>query len=101
MRRLAKIVHIGEEKSGVSQRTGEPWVMTDVVIEWMEQEPNCQPYEQSAVISVPNRIDRALAQSYIEAKTEVAVTFYMEKREYQGRYFNNMRGFLPKDLLAK
>lgn len=101
MRRLAKILSMGETRTGISQKTGEPWAMTDVVIEWSEQEPNCQPYDQSAVISVPNLLDVDEVQKVINARMEVAVTFYMEKREWNGKYFNNIRGFLPKDLIMK
>ena len=101
MKRLAIITKLGETRTGISQKTGEMWEMNDVVVEWEESEPNCQSYKQSLVLSVSGKIDTEKMKSYIEGKIQTSITFYLDVREYNGKYFNGVRGYLPNDLMKK
>lgn len=83
-----KITHILEARSGVSPRTGSSWMSQSFVIEAIE--PGRQ-YPTRCVFDVFGE-DR-LRQFNIQAGETLTVTFDLDAREYQGRWFNSIRAW--------
>ena len=98
MKRLATIISVAETKTGVSQRDGRPWQMTDFVIKWTEEEPNCTAYECSLQVTTNQQIDRSKLEKAKENGEKIEVRFYPDVHEYNNRFFNNIRAYLPKEF---
>lgn len=97
MKRIAKIVSVGETRTGKSDKTGEPWYRTDVVIKWQEEEPPFQPYECRLVVTLSSRPDREKLTEAINKETDVQVTFYPNVHEYKDRVYNSITAYLPAE----
>lgn len=80
-----KIIVATEVRSGESARTGSKWMARDFVIETHEQ------YPKRCVFSVFGE-DR-LKEFNIQVGEEVTVSFDIDAREYNGRWFNNVRAW--------
>lgn len=83
-----KITHILEARSGVSPRTGAAWMSQSFVIEAIE--PGRQ-YPTRCVFDVFGE-DR-LRQFNIQAGETLTVSFDLDAREYNGRWFNSVRAW--------
>ena len=80
-----KIIHVLPEQGGVSARTGNAWKSQDYVIETHEN------YPRKCVFRVFGA-DR-IAQFNIQAGEELRVSFDIDAREYNGRWFNDIRAW--------
>ena len=74
-----------QPRSGVSARTGNPWMMQDYVLEV----PGTYPKRMVFNIFGEERIK----QFNIQLNEDVTVQFDIDAREYQGRWFNDIRAF--------
>lgn len=83
-----KITHILEARSGTSARSGAAWVSQSFVIEAIE--PGRQ-FPTRCVFDVFGE-DR-LRQFNIQAGETLTVSFDLDAREYQGRWFNSIRAW--------
>lgn len=83
-----KITHILEARSGTSARTGSGWMSQSFVIEAIE--PGRQ-FPTRCVFDVFGE-DR-LRQFNIQAGETLTVSFDLDAREYQGRWFNSIRAW--------
>lgn len=83
-----KITHILEARSGVSPRTGAAWMSQSFVIEAIE--PGRQ-FPTRCVFDVFGE-DR-LRQFNIQAGETLTVSFDLDAREYNGRWFNSVRAW--------
>lgn len=83
-----KITHILEARSGQSARTGSNWMSQSFVIEAIE--PGRQ-YPTRCVFDVFGE-DR-LRQFNIQAGETLTVSFDLDAREYNGRWFNSVRAW--------
>lgn len=83
-----KITHVLEARSGVSPRTGSAWMSQSFVIEAIE--PGRQ-FPTRCVFDVFGE-DR-LRQFNIQAGETLTVSFDLDAREYQGRWFNSVRAW--------
>lgn len=83
-----KITHILEARSGVSPRTGAAWMSQSFVIEAIE--PGRQ-YPTRCVFDVFGE-DR-LRQFNIQAGETLTVSFDLDAREFNGRWFNSVRAW--------
>jgi hypothetical protein len=80
-----KIIAILPANSGVSQRTGNPWMSQEYVIEVPGQ------YPRKCVFRLFGE-DR-IKQFNIQAGEELTVQFDIDAHEYNGRWFNEIRAF--------
>ena len=81
-----RIIKALEPRSGVSARTGNPWKMQDFVIEEaMGQFPKRMVFN---VFGEDN-----LNRFNIQEGQEVTVSFDVNAREYNGRWFNDIRAW--------
>lgn len=80
-----KITHALEVRSGTSPRTGNNWMMQSFVIETHDQ------YPRRCVFEIFGE-DR-LKEFNIQVGEELTVSFDIDAREYQGRWFNSIRAW--------
>lgn len=80
-----KIIAALEPRGGVSQRTGNTWKSQEYVIETIEQ------YPKRCVFNIfgEDNINRFA----IEVGKEYTVSFDINAREWQGRWFNDVRAW--------
>jgi len=80
-----KIIAVLQPRSGVSQRTGNPWMTQEYVLETHDQFPRKCMF----VVFGEDRIK----QFNIQLGGEYTVSFDIEAREYNGRWYNDIRAF--------
>ena len=78
------IIAIMPAKSGVSARTGNPWMTQEYVIEVPGQ------YPKKCVFSIFGE-DRIKQFNLQPGEQNVTVQFDIDAREYNGRYYNDIR----------
>jgi len=81
-----KVIAILQPRSGQSQRTGNPWMSQEYVIEV----PSGQ-YPRRMVFTVFGE-DR-IKMFNLQIGEDVTVQFDIDAHEYQGRWFNDIRAF--------
>lgn len=82
----------GEIRSGIGQNSGNEWKSQDFAIEWAEGQ-----YQRCAVFSLSG-VDKVNAFKTIQIGTPVEVKFSLEGREYQGRYYCQLRAFSVRSI---
>ncbi len=80
-----KIIAVLPERSGVSPRTGSEWRCASYVLETLEQYPRKMNFEVFGT-------DR-IQQFNIQIGETMVVSFDIDAREYQGRWFNSIRAW--------
>lgn len=80
-----KIIHILPAQSGVSARTGNPWMTQEYVIEVPGQ------YPKKCVFSIFG--EERIKQFNIQAGEDITVQFDIDAHEYNGRWFNEVRAY--------
>lgn len=80
-----KIIAVLPANSGVSQRTGNPWMSQEYVIEVPGQ------YSRKCVFRLFGE-DR-IKQFNIQMGEELTVSFDIDAHEYNGRWFNEIRAY--------
>lgn len=77
-----KIIAVLPANSGVSARTGNPWMSQEFVIETHDQ------YPRKCVFRIFG--EDKLKQFNIQSGEELTVSFDIDAHEYNGRWFNNI-----------
>lgn len=80
-----KVIAIMEARGGVSARTGNPWMTQEYVLEVPGQFPRRMVFN----IFGEDRIK----QFNIQPGEEITVQFDIDAREYNGRWFNDIRAY--------
>lgn len=80
-----KIIAVLEARGGVSKTTGNTWKTQDYVIETHEQFPHRMCFNVFG--------EDKIAQMNIQVGDELTVYFDINAREYQGRWFNDIRAW--------
>ena len=101
MKRTAKIVRVGAEKSGISQKTGMKWTVRELDIAWQEQGFNGEPYEQSACVQVHGELDELLLRKAMTEGTLMDVRMFFRLSANEGRSFTNIKCYLPEGYEVK
>ncbi|MBQ0021724.1 MAG: DUF3127 domain-containing protein [Prevotellaceae bacterium] len=79
------IIHVLETRSGVSKNTGNNWVIAQYVLETNGNYPRRMVFEVFGE-------DRIKAMD-IKQDEALTVSFDIDSREYQGRWFNQIRAW--------
>ena len=79
-----KIIAVLPERGGIS-KTGNEWKMQEYVIETHEQSPRMVCFNVFG--------SDKIAQCNIQAGEELTVSFDINAREYNGRWFNDIRAW--------
>ena len=85
MELTGKIIAVLPASSGVSQRTGNPWMSQDYVIEVPGQ------YPKKCLFRIFGE-DR-IKQFNIQQGEELTVSFDIDAHEFNGRWFNDIRAY--------
>jgi len=85
MELTGKIIAVLPAQSGVSARTGNPWMSQDYVIEVPGQ------YPKRCVFKLFGE-DR-IRQFNIQPNEDLTIQFDIDANEYNGRWFNEVRGY--------
>lgn len=80
-----KIIAVLDKKSGVSNTTGSQWSAQQYVIETKEQYPKRLCFEVFG--------EDRITSFNIQNGEEVTVSFDIDAREYQGRWYNSFRAW--------
>ena len=81
-----RIIAVLEARSGVARTTGNPWMMQDYVIE-----ETVGQYPKRMCFNVLGE-DKIKAMN-IQVGQELTVSFDVNAREYQGRWYNDIRAW--------
>ncbi len=80
-----RVIYISEPRSGISKSTGNPWMTQDYVIETHEQFPKRMMFNVFG--------EEKIKMFNIQMGDEVNVFFDINCREYQGKYYNDIRAW--------
>ncbi|MCH5312578.1 MAG: DUF3127 domain-containing protein [Prevotella sp.] len=80
-----KIIAVLPPRSGVSARTGNPWMTQEYVIETHDQ------YPKKCLFNVFG--EDKIKTFNIQVGDEMTVSFDIDAREYNGRYYNDIRAW--------
>ena len=80
-----KVIFISEPRSGIAKTTGNPWMTQDYVIETHEQYPKRMMFNVFG--------EDKIKQYNIQLGDEINVFFDINAREYQGKYYNDIRAW--------
>ena len=81
-----RIIQVLEPRGGVSNRTGNPWKTQEFVIE-----ESMGQYPKRMVFNVFG--EENLNRFNIQLGQELTISFDINAREYNGRWFNDIRAF--------
>ena len=79
-----KVIAVLEPRGGVS-KTGNPWNVQEYVIETHDQYPRKMCFDVFG--------EDKISQFNIQAGEEITVSFDIDAREWQGRWFNSIRAW--------
>lgn len=99
MKRIVIIEKYAEPRT-FDKKDGTKGVSTDVIVSWVEQNVNGGDTKNSIVVSVNKYLNTAIVDGYISSGKPVEILYYAEAREYNGKLFNSIRAFLPKELTS-
>ena len=85
MELAGKVIAVLEARGGVSKTTGNPWKMQDYVIETHEQYPRKMAFTVFG--------EEKINQFNIQMGEEINVFFDINGREYNGRWYNDIRAW--------
>lgn len=85
MELTGKIIAVLPERGGVSQRTGSEWKVQEYVLETQEQYPRKMCFDVFGADKI--------AQFAIQIGEVLTVSFDIDAREYNGRWFNSIRAW--------
>ena len=80
-----KIIAVLPERGGVSQRTGSEWKVQEYVLETQEQYPRKMCFDVFGADKI--------AQFAIKEGDSLTVSFDIDAREYNGRWYNSIRAW--------
>ncbi len=80
-----KIIAVLPERGGISQRTGSEWKVQTYVLETQEQYPRKMCFDVFGADKI--------AQFAINIGDHLTVSFDIDAREYQGRWYNSIRAW--------
>ena len=80
-----KIIAVLDKRTGVSNATGTAWCVQQYVIETHEQYPKKMCFDVFG--------EERINQFAIQIGEEVTVSFDLDAREYQGRWYNSIRAW--------
>ena len=85
-----------EERTGVSQSTGNAWKIASYLVVIPDM------YERKVAVEVSDGLSARIAQFDALIGKEVVVSFDINAREYQGKWYNSVRAFgiKPKQAVA-
>lgn len=84
-----KVIQVLGERSGVSKASGKPWIVREYVLETKDSFPKKVAFDFFG--------DKA-EQYKLSLGDEIRLSFDIESREYQGRWYTSIRGWKSEPL---
>ena len=99
MKRTVKIVSVGEVRS-FATKTGEQINVFPIEVKWEEGVQNSDSVQEySLVVDVRGNLDMQKINQYVGTNYTLDMHFFFDARtSKEGRKFNNVSGYLPKEL---
>ena len=98
MKRQVKIVRVGEEKKGISQKTGSEWKVREVDLTWEDEGMNGEKFDQSVVAQINGDTNEEALKWHMKEGTRFDARIYFELSAGSiGRSFNRVRVYLPEE----
>jgi len=85
MELAGRVIAVLEPRSGVAKSSGNPWMIQEYVIETHEQFPHRMCFSLFG--------EDKINQANIQMGEEINVSFDINSREYQGRWFTDIRAW--------
>lgn len=85
MELAGKVIQVLEPRSGVAKTSGNPWMIQEFVIETHEQFPHRMCFSIFG--------EEKINQAAINMGDEINVSFDINSREYQGRWYTDIRAW--------
>ncbi len=85
MELAGRVIAVLEPRSGVAKSSGNPWMIQEYVIETHEQFPHRMCFSLFG--------EDKISQANIQVGEEINVSFDINSREYQGRWFTDIRAW--------
>lgn len=96
MKRTVKIVRVGEERSGQSERGN--WKVREVDLVWEDISPNGEPFDQSVCAQINGDTDKEALEYHMAQGTKFECNIYFGlSAGANGRTFNRIRAYFPKE----
>lgn len=98
MKRQVKIVRVGEEKKGISQKTGSEWKVREVDLTWEDEGMNGEKFDQSVVAQINGDTNEEALRWHMKEGTRFDARIYFGlSAGSNGRSFNRVRVYLPEE----
>ena len=104
MRITGKICKIYPQRSGVSQKTGNSYTVSEFHFAWQEGQLDANTHWGIVRCSTMQDLDMAKIQQAMERQTDIPVAMYFDVREstkQQGTFFNEVRIYFPAEFLKE
>lgn len=101
MQKRVIVTFIDAVKKGVSKKTGEPYALTNIDVEWTVEQPGVEPYTQSCNGTVRGWINRDMLSEACQKKKPILVTMYVSVRTWENRHFTQVDIYLPKEYMLE
>lgn len=96
MKRTVKIVRIGEERSGQSERGN--WKVRELDLTWEDQGINGEPFDQSVCAQINGETNLDALKYHMKEGTKFECNLYFGlSAGSNGRTFNRIRAYFPKE----
>lgn len=92
MELAGKVIAVLEPRSGVARTSGNPWMIQEYVIETHEQYPHRMCFSLFG--------EDKINQANIQLNDEINVSFDINSREYQGRWYTDIRAWKVDHVTA-
>lgn len=93
MELAGKVIQVLQPRSGVAKSSGNPWTIQEYVIETHEQFPHRMCFSIFG--------EDKISQANIQMNDEVNVSFDINSREYQGRWYTDIRAWKVEHITAE
>lgn len=93
MELAGKVIAVLQPRSGVAKSSGNPWTIQEYVIETHEQFPHRMCFSIFG--------EDKISQANIQLNDEVNVSFDINSREYQGRWYTDIRAWKVEHITAE
>lgn len=90
-----KLVWKGDIREGRNERTGNEWKLQDFAIEWLNEDSQ---YESHAVFTMSG-VDKVNSFRNIPLGTPVEVSFSLDGRESNGRWYGQLKAWRVRSLV--
>lgn len=87
-----------EERTGLSVKTGKPWSLRDIEVEWNEIDDSGKPHVQQTVATVHKKLNEQKLISAVQNMTKLSAILSFGVREFKEKKFASNSIYLPNEF---